>query len=117
MRADYAFRGERWQELSDESKDFVSKLLVLDPKQRMDSDAALKHPWFKEKAKLSARRPSEALMRKVEDNLLAYKDTSALQKVALNVIAHKSSTAEIVQLRKAFKAFDSEKNGIISFEE
>jgi Ca2+-binding EF-hand superfamily protein len=33
------------------------------------------------------------------------------------VIAHKSSTNEIMELRKAFDQFDSANNGTISFEE
>lgn len=117
MRCDYKFRGEIWEQLSGDSKDFIGKLLILDPKQRMDANQALKHKWLNEQYKLSDRRPSEALMKKVEDNLLAYKDTSALKKVALNVIAHKSSPAEILQLRKAFGQYDIENNGVISFEE
>jgi calcium-dependent protein kinase len=117
MRCDYKFRGEIWEQLSDDSKDFIGKLLILDPKQRMDANQALKHKWLIEQYKLSDRRPSEDLMKKVEDNLLAYKDTSALKKVALNVIAHKSSPTEILQMRKAFGQYDIENNGIISFDE
>jgi calcium-dependent protein kinase len=117
MRCEYSFRGELWAGLSDESKEFISHLLVMDPKQRMDANAALKHKWISKEYKLSDRRPDEDLMSKVEDNLLTYKDTSALKKVALNVIAHKSSPQEIYDLRKAFDQYDSENNGIISFEE
>jgi len=117
MRCDYKFRGEIWEQLSDDSKDFISNLLVLDPKQRMDANQALKHKWLNEQYKLSDRRPSEALMKKVEDNLLAYKDTSDLKKVALNIIAHKSSPTEILQMRKAFGQYDIENNGVVSFDE
>ncbi|XP_067131065.1 obscurin-like isoform X2 [Centruroides vittatus] len=33
--------------LSDEAKDFVSKLLVVDPSGRIDVKSALKHPWLR----------------------------------------------------------------------
>ena len=117
MRNDYAFDSEIWKSVSDESKDFIRHLLVIDPQQRMDADAALKHRWLSTEYSLSDRRPDEALMKQVEDNLVAYKHTSALKKVALNVIAHKSSPHEIYQLRKAFQQYDIENNGTISFDE
>ena len=117
MRCDYSFESDIWGTLSSESKDFIRHLLVLDPEQRMDAKSALKHRWLSKEYKLSDRRPEEELMRKVEGSLLAYKYTSALKKVALNVIARKSTPREIVQLRNAFGQYDIENDGTISFEE
>jgi Ca2+-binding EF-hand superfamily protein len=56
-------------------------------------------------------------MNGIANNLLKYKNTSELKKVALNVIAHKSTTEEIVELRKAFDQYDTANNGIISYDE
>ena len=36
-----------WKEISNEAKDFISKLLDKDLKKRMEMKAALEHPWFK----------------------------------------------------------------------
>ena len=36
-----------WKEISNEAKDFISKLLDKDVKKRMEMKAALEHPWFK----------------------------------------------------------------------
>ena len=83
----------------------------------MDAKTALKHRWLSKEYKLSDRRPDEELMKKVEGSLLAYKYTSALKKVALNVIARKSTPREIVHLRNAFGQYDIENDGTISFEE
>jgi len=35
-----------WDNVSDTAKDFLRRLLVTDPNRRMDSLAALNHPWF-----------------------------------------------------------------------
>ena len=35
-----------WDKISSDAKDFVAKLLVVDPKKRMDCRAALKHRWL-----------------------------------------------------------------------
>jgi serine/threonine protein kinase len=117
MRCDYNFQGQIWEMASAESKDFINKLLVLDPKLRMNASQALKHPWLTKQFRLSMRKPAGEMLLKVQGNLLAFKDTSALKKVALNVIAHKSSTNEIYHLREAFKEYDTGNDGVICFDE
>lgn len=42
----YDFEVETWQNVSVEAKDFVSKILVANPKVRMDCAAMLNHPWM-----------------------------------------------------------------------
>jgi len=46
MKAEYDFPKEYWHSISKEAKDFVSKLLVADPHERMTSNEALEHPWL-----------------------------------------------------------------------
>ena len=41
------FEQPKWEKLSKESKDFVSKLLIKDPKKRMKVKNSLVHPWIK----------------------------------------------------------------------
>ena len=36
-----------WKEISDEAKDFITKLLEKDLKKRIEMKEALEHPWFK----------------------------------------------------------------------
>jgi calcium/calmodulin-dependent protein kinase I len=42
----YKFLSPYWDPISADAKDFVSKLLVVDPKKRMDCKMALKHRWL-----------------------------------------------------------------------
>jgi len=35
-----------WKVISDEGKDFIKKLLVKDPEDRMTAKQALMHPWI-----------------------------------------------------------------------
>jgi len=46
MRADYDFPADYWSEISDNAKDFIRKLLVVEPSKRMNSEQALQHPWL-----------------------------------------------------------------------
>ena len=117
MRCDYTFEKDYWKPISDEAKDFISHLLVLDPKVRYKAEQAQKHKWMHKEFKIEDRAPSQSITDRVAGNLMFYKDTAALKKIALNVIAHRSSTNDIIQLRKAFDQFDTANNGVISFDE
>lgn len=46
MKAEYDFPEEYWGHVSKEAKDFIRKLLVVDPSKRLTSKAALAHPWL-----------------------------------------------------------------------
>lgn len=117
MRCDYDFNSPVWDLITDDAKNFVSSLIVLDPKKRLNAKEALEHPWFTNSVALSRDKPPVDLMEGIEASLLNYAASSELKKVALNVIAHKSSSEEIVMLRTAFSHFDTEQDGFVSREE
>ena len=117
MRCDYNFDGPQWELISDESKDLVSSLLVLDPDKRLSAKEALNHVWLSKEYALSDRKPSDTFMKGVGGHLSSYDENSEFKKMALMIIAHKSSTEEIVELRKAFDQFDSGNDGRITYKE
>jgi serine/threonine protein kinase len=43
----YAFHIEHWEAVSDEAKDFIRTLLVVDPDKRATAEEALEHSWLK----------------------------------------------------------------------
>ena len=42
----YVFKEEDWAGVSDDAKDLVSKMLVLDPDERITAEQALRHPYL-----------------------------------------------------------------------
>ena len=42
----YEFDADTWQNVSKEAKDFISKILVADPKTRLDASGLMNHPWM-----------------------------------------------------------------------
>jgi len=46
MNCDYDFDDECWDNVSDIAKDFIQKLLVKDPEQRMTAEDAIGHTWL-----------------------------------------------------------------------
>jgi len=47
MKAEYDFPEPYWNDISKEAKDFIGRLLVVDPKKRYNSTQALEHVWIK----------------------------------------------------------------------
>lgn len=115
--ASYTFKKDYWKPISDEAKDFVARLLVVDVDKRMTAGVALKHVWLTKECPLSESAPDKSTADAVQKNLMHYNKASSLKKIALNVIAHKSSCEEIMELRKLFHQFDTENNGVISYED
>ncbi|CAI2189351.1 7853_t:CDS:10, partial [Funneliformis geosporum] len=48
IRADYTYEKEYWDGISDTAKDFINKLLTVDPDSRLTAHQALSHPWLSE---------------------------------------------------------------------
>ena len=42
----FSFSGKIWNHVSDLAKDFISRLLVIDPDKRLSAEQALEHPWI-----------------------------------------------------------------------
>lgn len=45
--ATYEFDTDNWEHISEEAKDLIKKLLVVDPKKRLKAVEALEHEWIK----------------------------------------------------------------------
>lgn len=117
MRADYTFEKPYWKPISLQAKDMVDKLLVVDPKERATAKQSLQHGWLSRDFHLQDRKPDETVTHRVGESLANFTQTSQLKKIALNVIAHRSSTEEILDLRQAFDQYDTANDGVITFEE
>lgn len=44
--ANYSFSHPRWDDVTDEAKDLISKMLVVDPSKRLTIDQVAAHPWM-----------------------------------------------------------------------
>ncbi|KAI9003085.1 kinase-like domain-containing protein [Gaertneriomyces semiglobifer] len=55
LDCDYQFDEEYWSEISETAKDFIRKLLIVDPTHRMTAAQALEHPWLKTRRSVNLR--------------------------------------------------------------
>jgi len=59
--ADYNFKAPEWNNISSLSKDIISRMLKIDPEERLDAEAYLDHPWIKEFTKKEDTTPTVPL--------------------------------------------------------
>lgn len=101
--------------ISDEAKSFITSLLQYHPEKRKSARLALRSSWLKKKLRSQKRNPDQEFLDQIQAALETYATYSRLKKVSLAVIAHTSSLAELINLRRAFKSYDIENTGVISY--
>ncbi|KFO92048.1 Myosin light chain kinase, smooth muscle, partial [Buceros rhinoceros silvestris] len=58
--ARWDFEEETFSEISQQAKDFISQLLQKDPRRRLSSAGALRHPWLQQPQPSSTKALSKA---------------------------------------------------------
>jgi calcium-dependent protein kinase len=106
-----------WETIDKSAKNFVQRLLEVNPEKRMTAQVAAIHEWLGKREVLPDEKPSAKLLSQIDHCLLQYQNSSILKKIALNVIAHQSTSADIKQLRKVFTQLDEKRDGVLSYEE
>ena len=85
----YSTNEKRWNNASNEVKDLISKLLVLEPEKRLTAFEALKHPWFKvSNSNILYNNISKDEVLKCISNLLNYNIKSKFEELVLAYIVH-----------------------------
>lgn len=118
----FTFKNNRWKDVSTQAKDFICRLLVMNPDERFGAEQALKHPWIvgseladSDAAKLPEH--DEPVDQHLVQHLKHYRSFNRLKKAALMAIAFGMSENEIDGLKQAFVAFDTQQNGTVSLAE
>ena len=80
----YEFHAEYWDGVSSEAKDLISKLLVVNPLDRLTAEQALAHPWVvSDEAKLagSALQRAQAELKKFQARKRFKKGVNAIKAI------------------------------------
>eukprot|EP00949_MAST-11_sp_MAST-11-sp1_P001202 g1202.t1 len=118
--------------ISDDAKDFVSKLICLDEANRMSATDAFMHPWFSADlngADYTLVRGSPEVQRSVSDpfsavslrdiqgavnSLKRFSKAGLLKKAVLLAIASSVPSDRVRKITKIFHAFDTSHSGTIN---
>ena len=117
LKGKYDFKGRRWKRVSQQAKSFVDDLLVVDPEERLTAEQASHVFWLNRGFRASVRNPDLDDLQSAKDCLRNFANYSNLNKVALMIVAHKSTSAQIGILRKVFQKYDTDHSGQLSYEE
>ena len=72
--------------MSDEAKDFIKKLLVMDPDKRMSAKEALDHKWLMQVIKMDMKK-SRVGVTQAFKNLTQFNSDSNLKKATFSFIS------------------------------
>ena len=99
--ADFHFNHAEFVEVSEECKDLIRKLLVLNQKKRISGQQALNHPWFKRwghGAELGMSEHSggqQKISDEVISRLRSFKGVSTFKKAAMNLLVKTATEDEV----------------------
>lgn len=99
--------------MSDQVKDLIKKLLVVDSRKRLSAGDAMNHPWFTDNITAKPIKIDKAVL----DRLGSFKGVSKLKKAAMNMLVKMADQKSIEELRSEFVKIDKDCTGMINAEE
>ena len=114
-KAAFHFNHKEFQMVSEECKNLIRKMLVVDPEKRITPTMALKDAWFLKHKNVDGHAETSKLDPDIFTKLKEYKGVSTLKKVALNILVKMTADSKDVEhLREAFMKIDKDQTGYIS---
>jgi calcium-dependent protein kinase len=111
----FVFPEEEWDNISDEGKDLISKMLEFNPSNRFSASDCLNHKWLTDNTKKTI---DSKFSIKCLNNMKKFHAERKLQQAALTyIVNHLLSKEEKNELLELFQAFDKNGDGVLSKEE
>ena len=118
LTTEVQFNQEEWQNISDDAKDLIQKLLTKNYKNRLSAVEALQHPWIQNIDNQKINFISIETLNQIVDNLYRYSAVQKLQQASIAFIVHNLISREMTkELRKCFIQFDTNGDGRLDREE
>lgn len=109
----YSLEGEFWEDVSDDAKDFIKRLLEVDEAQRMSASEAFDHRWLNNAGRKShPERASVAL-----GNLQKFQSSNLFTRVCRTALAKQLDEDNIHKIHTAFCEMDKNHDGTLSLSE
>lgn len=102
----------KWERVSGLAKDFVRKLLVVDPASRLTAEQALKHQWVVGREQLKQGDP--AFDAGILTAMRKFAGASKFRRACMEMMAWSLSFEERTAVRDAFEELDVAKQGTIT---
>ena len=103
--AKYNFDHKEFENVSDECKDLIKKLLEVHPKKRLTGKQALDHPWFISQLRDEPGSPTHFMPKqKISDEVISrlrdFKGVSQFKRAVMDALVKTASEDDVLDLRK-----------------
>ena len=112
LKRKFDYKKDVWKNISDEAKDLINNLLC-DEKKRYDAEMVLNHPWLIKMAPNAKGAISKLNVKQLQN----YQNISNFKKFILTYVATRLKEKEIKELKDIFNEMDTNKDGILTFDE
>jgi len=110
----YTVKKDVWARVSQKAQDFVTQLLILNPKERLTAEMALLHPWIHERDKLTG---TAHIDNGIADALTQFAQASSFRRACMGMMAWSLTNEERAKVRDAFIELDADRTGAITLNE
>ena len=118
---DFNFDHSEFDKVTDECKDLIKQLLVVNEEKRLDAKAALRHPLFAKfglkVGDINDEVQAGQISDKVIDRLREFEGKSIIKRAALDQVVQTATEEEVSDLRAQFQAINIDGTGMIKPEE
>ena len=116
LKGKFQFPEEDWDQVSDDAKDLIKKMLKKDVKKRLSALETMEHVWFKKHQEKGVY--DKKLAKNVLSNMKKFKKHRILEKTIISFIINQLvKKDERQELEKQFKDWDTNGDGVLSREE
>lgn len=111
----YTKRKDAWARVSKEADSFVSKLLVVNPEERMSAQQALEHDWIHKRDQIHQKE--DHLDQATVEALTNFAQASSFRRACMSVMAWSLTAEDRAGVREAFLELDKDHKGTISMQD
>lgn len=119
IRGKYRFSSKRWASISLDAKTFIRALLNTDPAARPTGFESMENKWINESEGGNIPFTIDEIeqMDRIQTSIQNFTSYPTLKKLALMMVAYKSTSEEVGFLRRMFNKYDTTKDGEITLPE